>query len=127
MDPDARDPSKLSAWELLIEYRKHLPPGVYYFIGKNEEDRPVDIIEIHVPLSGQSKQSGHEVVFGFFEKGCPTSDLNKKDLTQWRHHYPFTHHITSTSSEFQEKLAVHIRARLLHGRERTGTKTAADQ
>lgn len=127
MDSDACDLSKLSARELLLRYRKHLPPGAYFYSGKNEDARPEDIMEIYVPLVGQTKKSGHGVVFGFFEKGCPPPDLNIGDFPYWLHRYPFSNHITSTSSEFQEKLASHIRARLLKVHEHAGTKTAADQ
>lgn len=127
MDSDAGDLSKLSASKLLLRYRKHLSPGAYYFIGKDADDRPEDIIEIYVPFCGHSKKSRHEVVFAFFEKGCPPPDLHKKNLTYWLHQYPFSHHITSTSGEFQEKLASHIRSRLLNVNEKTETKTAIDQ
>ncbi len=126
MDSDACDLSKLSARELLLRYRKHLPSGAYYFIGKGEDARPEDITEIYGP-SGQPKESGQEVVFGFFEKGCPSPDLHIKDAAYWLHRYPFSHHITSTSSEFQEKLASHIRARLLNVPGNAETKTVADQ
>ena len=122
MDPDACDLSKLSASELFLQYRKHLSPGTYYFIGKGEDAQPEDVIEIYVPFNGQSKKSRHEVAFGFFEKGCPPPDLNKKDLAHWLHLYTFSHHITSTSIEFQKKLVSHIRARLLNVYEQTGTK-----
>jgi len=127
MDSDSSDLSKLSARQLLLLYRKHLPPGAYFYIGKDEDTRPEDIVEIRVPLLEQSVQSGHGVVFGFFEKGGPPADLNMKDFSYWQHRYPFSNHINSTSSEFQEKLASYIRTRLFNVNEDYGTKKAADQ
>ena len=69
MDSDACDLSKISARELLLQYRKHLQPGAYYYIGKTEGARPVDILEVYVPFGGQSKKPGHEVVSGSSRKG----------------------------------------------------------
>jgi hypothetical protein len=127
MDADTSDLSKLSARDLLLKYRTHLPSGAYFYIDKDEDARPEDIMEIPVPLGGQSIKSGHGVVFGFFEKGCPPTDLTIKDFPYWLHRYPFSHHITSPSSEFQKKLASHIRARLLNVHELAGTRRAAER
>lgn len=127
MDSDACDLSKLSVRELLLRYRKHLPPGAYYFFGKDDDARPEDILESYIPLPEQSEKSGQEVVFGFFEKGGPPTALSIENFPYWSHRYPFSNHITSTSGEFQEILASYIRARLHILHEHAGTQTVADQ
>ena len=114
MDSDSCELSKLSVRELLLLYRKQLPPGAYYFIGKDEDARSEDIMEIRIPFPEHAEKSGHEVYFGFFEKGGPPTDHSIKDFPYWQDQYPFSIHVTSTSNEFQEKLASYIRARLLN-------------
>ena len=113
VEPEACDLSKLTVRELLLLYRKHLPPGAYYFIGKDEDARSEDLIEVRVPFPEHAGTSGHEVFFGFFEKGGLPAGYDMQDSLYARHRYPFAIHVTSTSSEFQEKLASYIRARLL--------------
>jgi hypothetical protein len=127
MEPDSSDLSKLSARELLLRYRKQASPGVYFYIGKDGNPRQEDIMELYIPSSGKSQRAGQGVVFGFIEKRCPPPELDIKDLSSRLHLHPFTHYIGSTSIEFQEKLASHIRTRLLKVHEPLGCKTSADK
>lgn len=116
MKSDGKNISTLSAAELLQRYRERLPPGAYFYvglyIGENETARPAEIQEIYVPPKGQSNNHEQRVAFGFFERGCPPPDLVQKGPSNWIQRYPFSHHVASTSMEFQEKVASHVRARL---------------
>ncbi len=106
MNSESNNLSGLSVKELLLRYRRHLPPGACYFVGSAR-----GIEEIHVP--GRSRNAEHLVSFGFFERGRPPLDLAEEDFRNWLHHYPFTHDVASTSLDFQEKLASHIRMQLV--------------
>jgi len=96
------DLSTRSVRELLEKYRAVLPQGVCFFLGKDGHK----IEEMHVPAPGPSTP----VTFGFLEDGCPQEPLLAGKAQQQR--YPFSHHIASTSKQFQENLAAHLRARL---------------
>ncbi len=115
MTSGVQDLSSLSARELLRLYREHLPAGACYFIAEGDARHSV-ITEIHVPT--QSTMDG--VTFGFFEKGFPPPEHAQKEIDHWHDRYPFTHHITSTSPEFQQKLSSHVRGRLLNLHALTG-------
>ncbi len=105
MNSEANSLSGLSVRELLLRYRRQLPSGACYFVGSAR-----GIEEIQVP--GPSRNAQRGVSFGFFERGRPPLDL-AEDSRNWLHHYPFTHDVASTSMDFQEKLAAHIRVRLV--------------
>lgn len=112
MDSDAMKVSELSLRELLLRYRRHLPPGAYYYFGKDDVAQSTGIVEVYAPHGGESHKRENKVSFCFFEKGYPPPDLAVKDFRHWLHLYPFSHSIASTSSEFQEKLASFVQARL---------------
>ncbi len=108
MGSETRDIATLPARELLRLYRKHLPPGACYFVAEGDGARKIS--EIHIPSRSQKPEEG--VTFGFFEKGFPPADLAHKGVGDWLQRYPFSHHITSTSAEFQEMISSYIRERL---------------
>ncbi len=109
--PEATDLAELPTRELLRLYQKHLPPGVCYFIAERDSVESAKITEIHVPAVSERPDQG--VTFGFFEKGFPPPDHAAKEMRDWLQDYPFSHHVTSTSTQFQEKLSSHIRGRLV--------------
>jgi hypothetical protein len=105
-------PMETSLTDLLHEYRMHLAPGAYYFLGKYESGCLADIAEIHVPFTGQPSEAQRAVIFAFLEKGYPPADAAKKGYEHWRNDYPFSHDVASTSGEFHDKLAAHVSTRL---------------
>lgn len=100
MENATTDLSTLSVKELLEHYRAVLPPGACFFLGKDGQG----IEEVQVPAPGS------KVTFGFLENGCSLPHPVGQALPQQGH--PFSHHIASTSRQFQENLASHLRARL---------------
>jgi hypothetical protein len=95
--------------ELLIRYRHHLTPGLYFFAGVFIDGVLVSIQEVVEPFLNP-KDSKYGVISNFYDNGFPdlSLDLSVSELST---RYPLVSDVTHTSPIFQAALLKHLKER----------------